>query len=169
MSARLIFARRSIEEMSSFGGQVFADIDGKNAAIIEGSTVTVEVETGVHRIKMYKSHNGSMIGFAEDEINLSDGEALVIRYFPPSLITQPGHFNVTEFVSYEKIDAEIESAAAEIRTQKQNAETARKTAEKKSNSVAIWIAVIIIASMIISAASFLIFYNAEMSYISSLF
>ena len=120
MSAKLILVRRSDEEINIFGGQVFADVDGKNVAVVERETLTVEVPAGTHTVKMYKSHDyGSMIGFAESEITLADGEALVFKYAPPMVVTQPGHITISDFVSYDKIEREVRASAQVIAQEKQ--------------------------------------------------
>ena len=119
MSSKLIFAKRSSEDIRIFGGQVFADIDGKNVATIEQETITLEISAGIHQIKMYKSHEyGSMIGFAETEINLKDGETLVLKYSPPLVVTQPGHIVVSDFISYDHLNSEINASAQIIAQEK---------------------------------------------------
>ena len=151
MSARLIFARRSREEIDIFGGQVFADVDGKNVATIGEETVTIEVPPGTHTIKMYKSHEyGSMIGFAESEVTLADGEALVFRYSPPMVVTQPGHITVSDFVSYEKIESDISNSARAIAQEKRsNDEKIRKQEEKNNRNIWGWVILIIVIPLLL--------------------
>lgn len=119
MSARFVFVKRSREEINIFGGQVFADVDGVNVATIGEETITVEVPAGKHVVKMYKSHEyGSMIGFAESELTVADGDALVFKYAPPMVVSQPGHITVSNFVSYDKIEDDVRTAAQIIAQEK---------------------------------------------------
>ena len=134
MSAKLIFVRRSDEEINIFGGQVFADVDGKNVATIGRETITIDIPEGKHIIKMYKSHDyGSMIGFAETEITVSDEEKLVFKYSSPMVVTQPGHIVVSDFTSYEKLENDVKSAARVMAQEKKANDEKIKRQEEASN------------------------------------
>lgn len=144
MSAKLIFICRTKEEIEIFGGQVFADVDGKNVATISTESITVEVLPGTHQIKMYKSHEfGTMIGFAEVNITVSDGEALTFKYNPPMIVTQPGHITVADFVSYEKIQEEVEITSKQLASQKKESDNQKQKAEKDAKNNA-WIIVLLV-------------------------
>lgn len=146
MSAKFVFVKRSNEEINIFGGQVFADIDGVNVATIGQETVTVEVAAGKHIVKMYKSHEyGSMIGFAENEITVSDGDALVFKYAPPMVVTQPGHITVSNFVSYDKIENEVATAAQIMAQEKRaNDEKIQRQEENMKKNYWGWIILIFV-------------------------
>lgn len=146
MAAKLIFVRRSDEEIHIFGGQVFADVDGKNVAVVERETITVEVPAGTHMVKMYKSHEyGSMIGFAENEVTLEDKEALVFRYAPPMVVTQPGHITVSDFVSYERIEREVTASAQVIAQEKRaNDQKIQKQQENMKKNYWGWLILIFV-------------------------
>lgn len=151
MSAKLVFVKRSPEEIEIFGGQVFADVDGKNMATIGQDTITVEVPAGPHIIKMYKSHEyGSMIGFAESEVTLAEGEALVFKYSPPMVVTQPGHITVSDFSSYEKIEQDVTHTGKVIAHDKKvNDEKIRKQEEKAGKNMVGWIVLICVIPAVI--------------------
>ena len=151
MSAKLIFARRSNEEIQIFGGQVCADVDGKNVATIDRKTITIEVSPGTHVIKMYKSHDyGSMIGFAENQITVADGDSLVFKYAAPLTISQPGHMVVSDFVSYEKLENEICSAASAMaREKRMNDEKLRQQEERSNKNMWWWVVLIVVIPAII--------------------
>lgn len=146
MSARLVFVKRSNEEINIFGGQVFADVDGVNVATIGQETVTVEVPAGKHIVKMYKSHEyGSMIGFAENELTVSDGDALVFKYAPPMVVTQPGHITVSNFISYDKIENDVRAAAQIIAQEKRtNDEKIQQQEENMKKNYWGWIILIFV-------------------------
>lgn len=151
MGAKLIFVRRSEEEINIFGGEVFADVDGKNVASVKDETITVEVSAGAHSIKMYKSHGyGSMIGFAESDVTLAEGEVLVFKYSPPMVVTQPGHITVSDFSSYEKIERDVNSSAQVIAQEKRtNDEKVRVQEKKASRNIWGWIVLIFIIPAIL--------------------
>lgn len=146
MSAKLIFVKRSQEEINIFGGQVFADVDGKNVATVGTEIITVEVPAGTHRVKMYKSHEyGSMIGFAESEITIGDGDALVFKYSPPMVVTQPGHITISDFTSYEQIESEVSTSAQVMaREKRENDEKIRQQTENMNKNYWGWIILIFI-------------------------
>lgn len=71
--AKLIFLQRTQKEIEIFGGDVFFDIDGKNAGKLSLTNQTVELPAGDHTIKMYKSHTyDTFIGFAEQTISITE-------------------------------------------------------------------------------------------------
>lgn len=130
MSAKLVFVKRTQEEINVFGGEVYADVDGRNVAVIGTESVTVEVPAGTHKIKMYKSHAyGSMIGFAENELTLEEGETLAIKYSAPMVVTQPGHMTVSDFVSHEEIETKVQVQAQTIVQEIQRTEEQTKKQE----------------------------------------
>ena len=53
--AKLVFLRRTDKEIEVFGGDVYFDIDGKNAGKLSRTNQEIEVLPGKHTIKMYKS------------------------------------------------------------------------------------------------------------------
>ncbi len=113
LSAKIFFVKRSKEEIDMFGGEIYAELDGKKVATISLSNAIVNVTPGRHKIKMYKSHSNynSLIGFAETEINISENETLVIKYHPPLTVNQPGNIVVSDFESFEKIEQEVRNSA----------------------------------------------------------
>lgn len=134
MSAKLIFVRRTKAEIDIFGGEVFADVDGRKVATVSQETITYELPAGRHIIKMYKSHDyGSMIGFAESDLDIKEGEVLVLRYAPPLKTTDPGHITVSEFTSYEQIEKEVEESGRIAASEKSKAE--RQAKENAENIV----------------------------------
>lgn len=119
MCAKLVFVRRSEEKIKIFGGNVYVDLDGKNIGIIDNDNLTIDIEAGKHKIKMYKSHNyGSMVGFAEVELDIKDDEKLAFKYTCPMTITQPGHIIVSDFISYDKIESELQNEDIILKNEK---------------------------------------------------
>ena len=93
---------------------------------------------------MYKSHeSGAMIGFSEAEITLAEGEAVVLRYAPPMIITQPGHITVSDFVSYDKIEQEV-NASAQVMAQEKRANDAKIQQQEETMKKNYWIWVFLI-------------------------
>lgn len=96
--AKLIFLKRTQKEIEIFGGDVYFDIDGKNAGKLSLTNQIVEIPAGEHTVKMYKSHTfDTFIGFAESVINVTDDEQLMIKYSAPMMINQPGNMVISEY------------------------------------------------------------------------
>lgn len=96
--ATLVFLKRTQKEIEIFGGDVYFDIDGKNAGKLTLSNQIVNVEPGEHTIKMYKSHTfDTFIGFAESVITVGADEKLMIKYSAPMMVNQPGNMVISEY------------------------------------------------------------------------
>lgn len=92
--AKLVFLRRTENEIIVFGGDVYIDIDGKNVGLLSRTNIEFEVSSGQHIIKMYKSHSyDTYIGFAESQITMENDEQLMIRYSAPMNTNQPRNLN----------------------------------------------------------------------------
>ena len=99
---QLVFLRRTREEAQIFGGEVYFDIDGRNAGRLTWENQTVEVSPGPHRIKMYKSHTyDTFIGVAETTVEVGEGETLMVRYGAPMMVNQPGNLVISPYDSQE--------------------------------------------------------------------
>ena len=142
--SKLIFLRRTQKEMEIFGGDVFFDIDGKNAGKLSLSNQTVELSPGTHTIKMYKSHTfDTFIGFAEQTISLDENEILMVKYSCPMMINQPGNMVISAY-SEEKEAEAIQSRDAAIQRDFVTQETKKKEAnEKYKNGVLICIGIVV--------------------------
>jgi hypothetical protein len=150
MGANVVFMRRTPKEIEVFGGEVYFDIDGKNMGILGLTDTTVKLENGLHKFKMYKSHNyDTFIGFAETEIEMKEGNNLLIRYAAPMLVTQPGNIIVSDFHSSSQVDSEVQEREGKI-TRDFNAEEKRKAEfqEKVQNANTIYIVLAVIAAII---------------------
>lgn len=107
--AKLVFLQRTQKEIEIFGGEVFFDIDGKNAGKLSCANQTVELPAGVHVVKMYKSHAyDTFIGFAEQTITLGEDETLMVKYSCPMMVNQAGNMIISEYSK----EREIESVKA---------------------------------------------------------
>lgn len=151
MCAKLVFAKRSQEQIEIFGGEVFADVDGKQIATIGTRNITYEIPAGTHTVRMYKSHSyGSMIGFADNTFTIAEDEALVFKYFPPMKTTQPGHITVSKFTSYDDIDSEVETMGRKIGREKAETDRVEKETQEKieKNQRLWWIWIIIVPAII---------------------
>ncbi len=166
MSAKLIFVRRSSEQIRVFGGDVFAEVDGKKIATIEHTTITREVTPGKHIVKMYKSHQyGSMIGFAESEFTIGEGETLVFRYSPPMMTDQPGHITMSEFTSYEDIESEVRDEEKTI--EEQESRNLQKQKNESKTATYWWLLIFVIPGVLWGLYE-LVIYMTEMNALSKL-
>ena len=96
--AKLVFLRRTEKEIELFGGDVYFDIDGKNAGILSRVNQEVDLPAGEHTIKMYKSHAyDTFIGFAESTIRLAEDEELMVKYAAPMMVNQPGNMVISPY------------------------------------------------------------------------
>lgn len=148
--ARLVFLQRTESEIKVFGGDVFFDIDGKNAGKLALSNQTVELPPGEHTIKMYKSHiYDTFIGFAEQTITLGENEILMVKYSCPMMISQPGNMVISDYSEDKQAeaiknrDAVIQRDFVAIEQQKQQENDNYKNGVKIVIIVAVIIAVII--------------------------
>ena len=138
--AKLVFLQRTQKEIEIFGGDVFFDIDGKNAGKLSLSNQTLELPAGEHTIKMYKSHTfDTFIGFAEQTITLEENEALMVRYSCPMMISQPGNMVISAY-SEEKEAAAVQSRDAAIQRDFVAQETQKKEANTKYKT-GVWICI----------------------------
>lgn len=147
MNGKLIFMRRTPKEIEVFSGDVYIDIDGRNIGVLLSVNLEHEISSGIHKIKMYKSHSfGSFIGHAEIELNIKENEQLLLRYAPPMLINQPGNIIVSDFISMEQVDL-IAKEQENIITRDFDLEEEKKQQleEKTRNGIIIFIALIIIS------------------------
>ena len=111
--AKLVFLKRTQKEIEIFGGDVYFDIDGKNAGKLSLTNQIVEIPAGEHTVKMYKSHTfDTFIGFAESVINVTDDEQLMIKYSAPMMINQPGNMVIS--VPNENVSRDIAKASKGI-------------------------------------------------------
>jgi hypothetical protein len=139
MSSDLVFVRRTKEEVELFGGTVFIDIDGRNIGQLGYEDVTITVNEGFHKIKMYKSHTyNTHIGIAEVDINVID-EKLLIQYSSPLLVSQPGNIIVSEFKSYSQIEKIINEKETILSNEKYENERQQKIVEETTKKNSFWI------------------------------
>ena len=144
--AKIVFLKRTQKEIEIFGGDVYFDIDGKNAGKLSLDNQTVEVSAGTHTVKMYKSHTfDTFIGFAESEITVKDDEPLMVKYSCPMMVNQPGNMVISEYTE-EKEVAAVREREYSINRDFVAAETQKKQADdnyKNGVKVVIWVAVAI--------------------------
>lgn len=144
MEAKVVFIARTKEEIDIFGGDVYIDIDGKNIGILSNENITINLPIGVHKVKMYKSHEfGTMIGFAEVEVDLKEGNGLCFRYIPPMIINQPGHIIVSDFISYEQINKMLIDKSAQLKKEKIQSDNQKKEIENSAKNNTFWIVLIV--------------------------
>lgn len=147
--AKLVFLQRTQKEIEIFGGEVFFDIDGKNAGKLSSTNQTVELPAGEHVIKMYKSHAyDTFIGFAEQTITLGENEALMVKYSCPMMVNQAGNMVISEYSEKRELetvkarDAAIKHDFAVHEREKQEADERYKRGVWILIGIAIVIAVI---------------------------
>ena len=138
--AKLIFLQRTQKEIEIFGGDVFFDIDGKNAGKLSLTNQTVELPAGDHTIKMYKSHTyDTFIGFAEQTISITEDEALMVKYSCPMMVTQPGNMVISEYSEAKETEA-VKARDAAIQRDFVAQETQKREAEEKYKNE-VWIVI----------------------------
>ena len=142
--AKLIFLKRTQKEIEIFGGDVYFDIDGKNAGKLSLTNQIVEIPAGEHTVKMYKSHTfDTFIGFAESVFNVTDDEQLMIKYSAPMMINQPGNMVISEYTETKEQEV-IREREYSIHRDFVAAETQKKQAEenyKNGVMTVVWVAV----------------------------
>lgn len=165
MSAKLVFLRRTRQEIEIQGGEVYFDINGKNAGKLASVDAFVEVPAGRYQIRMYKSHNyGSMVGFADVIVDVKDGESALIRYTAPAVVSQPGHIMVSEYTPEAansaawEIERKISSDRAAAAQKEEQAKRGTRTAVK-------WIIIGAVATGVLIAISYIGYF----SFLNSLF
>lgn len=145
MSARLSFLRRTAEETQTQGGEVFFDINGKNVGKLAPVDCFVDVPAGTYTIKMYKSHSyGSLIGFAETTVTLKDGDDLMVRYFAPAMVNQPGNIVISDY-SQAAADQLTRDTSAQISARVREE---KELAEKSNRSTRRWVTWLIIGGVV---------------------
>ena len=93
--SNFVVLKRTQSEIDVFGGDVYIDIDGKNAGIVQKQNLYFDLSVGKHTSKMYKSHTmGTFIGVSETEIDIIEGEKLyaIIEDRCESILTHAGVF-----------------------------------------------------------------------------
>lgn len=142
--AKLVFLKRTQKEIEIFGGDVYFDIDGKNAGKLCLTNQIVEIPAGEHTVKMYKSHTfDTFIGFAESVINVTDDEQLMIKYSAPMMINQPGNMVISEYTETKEQEV-IREREYSIQRDFVATETQKKQAEenyKNGVMTVVWVAV----------------------------
>ena len=99
---------------------------------------------------MYKSHfDGSYIGFSETEIEVADGESLLIRYTPPMLAMQPGNIIISDYTGEAQIHALLRDMDASITKGDMKREEQKEEAKKNSgNFVKIFVVLMVLSAVI---------------------
>ena len=158
-----IVLRRTRSEINVFGGDVYIDIDGKNAGVVKEQNLRFELPVGKHTIKMYKSHTmGTFIGVAESEIDIAADEKLYARYSAPLMVNQAGNILIAPFTSENELDNILNDVERSVHTdyteQQIKIEQTRKESERNNTNLIIWI-------FVVPAVIGLIYWLITMSYI----
>lgn len=144
--AKLVFLKRTQKEIEIFGGDVYFDIDGKNAGKLSLVNQIIDVSSGEHTVKMYKSHTfDTFIGFAESAINVTEDEQLMVKYSAPMMINQPGNMVISEYTEQKEQEV-IRERDYSIQRDFVTSETQKKQADenyKKGVMTVVWVAVAI--------------------------
>lgn len=161
--SNFVVLRRTQSEMDVFGGDVYIDIDGKNAGIVKKQNLRFDLPVGKHTIKMYKSHTmGTFIGVSETNIDIVEGENLYARYSAPLMVNQPGNIVIAPFSSESELDSIVNDVERSVHTdyteQQIKIEQTRKESEKNNTNLIIWI-------FVVPAIIGLIYWIITMSYI----
>jgi len=150
MDTKIVFLRRTKKEIEIFGGEVFIDLDGKNIGILGLQDFIITLKSGVHNIKMYKSHTyNTFIGNAEVEITVNNGEDLLIKYSPPMIVNQKGHIVVSDFNSFVEVESLVKEKEKIITNDDNNAKQIKLEQEEKSRDSIIIFVIIMVICMVI--------------------
>ena len=161
--SNFVVLRRTQSEIDVFGGDVYIDIDGKNAGIVKNQNLQFDLSIGKHTIKMYKSHTmGTFIGVSENEIDIVEGEKLYARYSAPLMVNQPGNIVIAPYSSETELDSIINdverSIYSDYKEQQNKIEQTRKESEENNTNLIIWI-------IVVPAIIGLLYWCITMSYI----
>ena len=142
--SNFVVLQRTQSEIDVFGGDVYIDIDGKNAGIVKRENLSFDLPAGEHVIKMYKSHTmGSFIGFAEVKINIENDEKLYARYSAPLMVNQPGNILIAPFDNESDLYMIVRNVEKEIhadyKAQQVKEAQAREDSKKNNTSLALLI------------------------------
>lgn len=148
--AKVVFLKRTLKEIEIFGGDVYFDIDGKNAGKLSLENQLVELVAGEHTIKMYKSHTfDTFIGFAESTITVKEDETLMVKYSCPMMVNQPGNMVISEY-SEEKEESAVREREYSINRDFVAAEMQKKQAnENYKNGVKVVIGVAVAIAIVL--------------------
>jgi hypothetical protein len=156
MGVTLTFLRRTQDEINIFGGEVFIDIDGRNVGKLGLSDFTQQLDSGVHTIKMYKSHTfDTFIGTAETVLKIADGEHLMLKYAAPMVVSQPGSIVVSPYsqtAAENEIRRRSDAISSDYRADKERKE---ESARKGRNA-----AIIVFALIALSGILWAIYYSS---------
>ena len=98
MKGKIIFVRRTVEEINIFGGDVFIDINGINVGKLSEEHFEYSLPIGKHKLKMFKTHTfDSDIGISEVEIDLQENIPLIVKYTCPMHVNSPGNIRISEY------------------------------------------------------------------------
>lgn len=148
---KLVFLKRTQKEIELFGGDVFFDLDGKNAGKLTTEDQFLEVSAGKHTIKMYKSHSfDTYIGFAESTVEILENEDLMVRYAAPMMVNQPGNMVISKYEP-ESVDSIVEERDKRIERDYVAVEKRKEEQNKKYNNGVKWVIIIFVILAIIYA------------------
>ena len=160
MGAKVVFMRRTPKEIEIFGGEVFIDIDGKNIGKLSLQDFSVQLENGLHKVKMYKSHTyDTYIGVAEAEFEVTHNNDLLIKYSPPMLVNQPGTLIVSDYQSPSQVDSIVYEKERKLDTDLKVDEQKRTEIEEMSHRGLIIFIVIMVIVIIIYIIEISTIYN----------
>lgn len=165
--SKLYFIGRTESEIDIFGGTVYIDIDGKQIGELGRDLKVVEVGVGVHTIKMYKTHTfNTFIGFAEINLTIEENKDLTLRYVAPMLVNQAGHIVVSDFISIDEINRQLNKSEYDLSQQKKEndlqIQKQEEQQQKNNNALIFWI-------FILPVIVGLLYFIIEMAFIDSLF
>lgn len=163
MSARLVFFRRTQQEMLSMPGEIYFDVNGRNLGRLSAAECFVDLPAGQYQVRMYMSHAcGSLIGFADILVSLQEGESVMLRYIAPAMLNQPGHIMVFDYdpAAANTMAWNIDSQIAAARAQ----QAARnEQAKRESSSIVGWMIGIGVATALLIGLSYAIIYSSMLS------
>ncbi len=149
--AKLVFLRRTETEINVFGGDIYFDIDGKNAGRLSMSNQEIYLPAGQHTIKMYKSHSyDTYIGFALSTIFVREDEELMVRYVVPMMTNQPGNIIISAYdpqIEASSLKTREESIARDCAADKKRREEQNS---KYNTGTIIWVVCLIVGAIIFS-------------------
>ena len=150
METGLIFMKRTPKEIEIFGGEVYIDINGKNITVLDDLNIEMPLTEGIYKLKMYKTHTyDTVIGIAEVDINIKNGEKLFVKYSSPMLVNQPGNITVKDYTYETNIDDLINNKNDKITEEFNDKKRKVQEQEQKNNNMIIITIVVVIVCAII--------------------
>ena len=162
--ARLVFLRRAEYDFKTYGGEIFFDINDRCVGKLAQTDAFVDVPAGTYKIKMYKLHYNTMIGFAEVFVTVNENDSAMLQYVMPTTVAAPGHIIISEYTP-ERANEIIYSINAQMQQRHLEEEVRSENVKKSNRTLLTWL---IVGGVALTVLPFL-FWICYMLFVQSLF